>query len=159
MTNELVGIIAIIITMLGGFLAFGISFGGLKMDVRNLKHDVDKHDRLLEKLVEDISFLKGTIVYKGNSPIQQTESGKMIFSKVNGEEFVSKHKTEIAKFVEENSNTDYDVQENSILSIEKFATDEEMVKFKNFAYKDGWKLDDIYQVIGLRIRDGILNKI
>jgi hypothetical protein len=62
MTNELIGIIGIIVTMLGGFLAFGISFGGLKKAVDGLESKFQSMTEDVRDLRNDFTGLRGEFV-------------------------------------------------------------------------------------------------
>ncbi|MDR0950371.1 MAG: hypothetical protein LBM13_01850 [Candidatus Ancillula sp.] len=152
---EVTGLISIVVSLVG----FGSVFGVINTRIGGLEKRMDRLEPIVDRLSEDVSWLKGSMVSHGNSPIKLTQSGEKIFIDLEGKKFVDSKFDKLNKFVvDSGAANEYTVQEQSISAIGETATSEEINKFQSYAFKNGWKVEQIYEALGLYLRDEILTR-
>jgi hypothetical protein len=153
-TPELVGII---LTLLTSGFTLAYVFGSLRAkvdivigDIKEMKHDVlDLNSR--------VGRLEGALTAAGHSPLRMTKAGNEIFEAVQGKLFVDTNFDQLVTIVNEiNSANAYDIQMQSIKAIEVLMSGDDLMHAKNYAYKNGNTLDQIFEVMGLYLRDCIM---
>ncbi len=150
-----------------GFVGASFKIGEYRNKVDSLESTVgrDEHGGLRKTLgevrdkviaCETNLTLRGPLTQK-KSPISLTERGDKFLKDSGGEKFVDEHFTELLEKVESLSpQTSYDIQESSKQAIEGLKEDERINPIKEFLYKDGSTLEDLFTVMGVYLRDKIL---
>lgn len=91
------------------------------------------------------------------SPVSLTERGAKLLKDSGGEKFVDENFDELLAAVDTmNPKTAYDVQEDSKEAIKKLADDDRINDIKNFLFKDGSTLEDVFIVMSIYLRNKIL---
>jgi hypothetical protein len=177
MTNELIGIIGVIITMVIGFITFAVQFGGLKKavggleskfefmceDFRDLRKSVsDINERLgrvegnVRSLGENVSMLMGQRIAFSNSPRVLSPAGTDLLDKITGKKIVDQNYTELKDKVKElGDDSRFDIQTSSIEATQWLYKQGKLDGVEEVLFKTGKTNNELYEALGLYLRDKI----
>lgn len=106
-----------------------------------------------------LSTLEGRQLTRRNSPVDLTEYGTTVLNKSGGKIFVDENYSELKEKVEEgNPQTSYDIQEAARKVIEGLQEDQRLNMVKEFLFKEGMEWKDIVEVLGVYLRNLILDE-
>lgn len=98
-------------------------------------------------------------VTKRKSPVVLTERGNKVLADSKGNEFVDALYTELKAAVDATSpQTSYDIQESSKRVIAGLKDDPRINPIKEYLFKEGMELDEMFEVLGTYLRDKILKE-
>lgn len=165
---------SVAILMLLVILAFWATYklGGILKSFNFFEKNNSKFESNIDTIKNDLSEAKATVnllyqahlkTIESHSPINLSEIGKKISSEINAEQIVINHWDEIKSKIDSmNVNNPYDVQTISLdLSkgyLQTILTEDEKSKIKNIAFEKGMNLLQIYPILGVIIRDKILQE-
>ena len=134
-----------------------------------LENKVDDVNRLFFDLLKDIAIIKGSIeslqksshenLTQSNSPISLTKKGLEEVNKHNLNSIVDNNWNTIYEHLEKDvtCKNPYDIQtyciETAFAEPEKFFTEEDFLKIKSIAFKNGYALMSYTNILGVLIRD------
>jgi len=96
---------------------------------------------------------------KRKSPLALSERGVRFIKDSGGEKFVEDNFDELYEAVEKlEPKTAYDVQEDSKKVVESLREDERLNPLKEWLFKDGSTLEDLFFVMSICLRDKVLIK-
>ena len=147
-----------------------------KITVINAEHgsmskNMIKMETNIDDIRKDLSYLRGTIdivkaglnpLTQSHSPVSITELGNQISLELGVEEIISRNWDKIYKNLEDNihSNNAYDIQEycmeTAAVDTEKFLSDKDLSKLKNYAFKKGNNIQYYTGIFAVIIRDKYL---
>ncbi len=162
--NYQIGLTVVQIIVAGGvgYASAVFKIGQYTQKVKTLEED-NKTTRtelkeLLIKVTECSTSLKEREpLGKKRSPVALTERGNKVLTESGGQKFIEDNLNELKEKVElKNPKTSYDVQEYSKVVIEELTTDERINNMKEYLYKEGMELDDLIFVLGIYLRDKVL---
>ena len=108
--------------------------------------------------LEGILQERGPVIQR-KSPITLSERGTRLLNESGAKKFVDAHLDELLKTVKERAPaTDYDIQEEAQKVIKELQNDPRLNPIKDFLFKDGSTLDEAITVMGIYLRDHILEK-
>ncbi len=158
-----------------GVVSFIVTIMIIALSLGKYKEKIDRHDKELDKLndklndkineiIQRLAIIEGglerdraNIYIKSKSPLSLTEKGKALLLDSNGKDYIDSKKSE---FIEElklkKPKTAYDVQELSRKIIEQRTSNDEFNQIKEYAFKQGLKLDIIVDVLAIYLRDLML---
>lgn len=129
----------------------------------------DRHDKNMDEIRKDISFLKAMIdVFKANSsqqvaqshsPVSLTPYGETLSSELNVDAVIARNWDKIFADIEANvgSKNAYDIQqyciETAVVELERFIDNDAINAVKLKAYTDGRPLAFYAPIYGIKIRD------
>lgn len=123
--------------------------GGLRRTVGELSAKVIACETRLEE--------RGPLT-KRKSPISLTDRGEALLNNSGGNKFIDDNFDELLKSVEGLSpKTAYDVQEDAKVVIDSLKDDDRLNPVKDFLFKDGSTLEEVFTVMSIYLRDKILN--
>lgn len=149
--------------LIGGLTAF-FTIGQYKAKVDRALSDIDKLENgqkeIRDKVVAcETSLKEREPLTKKKSPVSLTERGKKFLTDSKGGEFIDNNFDELFDKVESKSPQNaYDVQEFSRQVVESLEDDTRINAIKEFLFKDGSTLDDLFTVMSVYLRDKILIK-
>jgi hypothetical protein len=157
----------VVLSAVVGYGAASFRVGEYKNKVDALENTVGKDEHAgLRKTVGDVrdkvvscetSLKEREPLIQSKSPISLSNRGADFLDKSEGRQFVDKYFDEFLKQVEALSPKNaYDVQESSKKVIEKLKNDDRLNDIKEFLFKDGSTLDDVFIVMSVYLRDKIL---
>ncbi|MDD5347772.1 MAG: hypothetical protein PHT59_04075 [Candidatus Omnitrophica bacterium] len=157
----------LLVTIITAFMVSSHKIGEYKNKVDNLETTLGKDEHNgLRKTVGDLSvkvavcdtlLSKRGPLGKNKSPLSLTERGMNFLKESGGEKFVDDNFDELAVKVEAlKPATSYDVQEDSKSVIEALRDDSRLDPLKEFLFKDGSEIEDLFFVMGIHLRDKIL---
>ncbi|MDR1862149.1 MAG: hypothetical protein LBQ41_03955 [Candidatus Ancillula sp.] len=167
---ELISIGALFITMVGGFFYFGVNFGsrlgklegrvdGIEKDVLELKVALRELNNSVNNLANQVAMLMGKQMAFGNSPLQLTPAAVELIDEIDGAKVVSENYTSLSHRVFElGATTDYDVQVNAVQSVEEFMQNQDLNQVKKVLFNNGKTLNQVYEALGLLLRDKIFEE-
>lgn len=167
-TNTLTTIIInIAISGLTGFLTAGIRIGQYTNKVDNLETTVGKDDhgglrRTVNEHSVKLASCETTLkerepLGRRRSPLALTDRGNQFLKESGGEKFVDDNYEELCTAIEAmNPKTSYDVQENANKVIESLKNDDRLNPLKEFIFKEGMTIEDLFFVMGLHLRNKVL---
>lgn len=121
---------------------------GLRKTVGELSRSVTQCETLLKER-EPLG--------KRKSPLALTERGIRFLNESGAKKFVDDNFRDLLQQVEGmNPQTAYDVQEDSKSVIEKLRDDSRLNPLKEWLFKDGSTLDDLFFVMSIHLRDKVL---
>lgn len=168
------------LVMIGIFLANGIvaaavgwgaasrKIGSYQTKVDNLETTIGKDEHGgLRKTVGDIHGKviacetrleeRGPLT-KRESPVSLTERGSAFLENSGGKQFVDDNFGELLANVETmNPQTAYDVQEDAKKVVADLREDERLNPIKDFLFKDGSTLEDVFEVMAIYLRNKVLS--
>ena len=159
-----VPVASFIISLVTALLVVSHKLGEYKGKVDRACSDIEKLEGeqkgIRDKVVECATSLKEReSLTKRKSPISLSERGVAFLNNSGGEKFVNDNFEELFRKVEERTpQTAYDVQEYAKVVVEELREDERINIFKEFLFKDGSTLDDLFTVMSIYLRDKILEK-
>lgn len=185
--NSVVSILGFLLTIGGGFIAWGklttelkylkenVSKIETRFDIRfdsfeNRFSKVDeKFDSLLEKFGEKTSAISERVVKletwressnnlaQANSPLKLTEKGKKILEDSGGKKYVEDHCDYLIDQIKQRKPTT--AYDIQILAIETAKQFQDSDDFKNYAFETGIYTDDIGFVMGIYLRNKAIKKL
>ena len=91
------------------------------------------------------------------SPVSLTERGSRFLEDSGGKEFVDNNFGELLGIVDTmQPKTAYDVQEDSRQTIEALRDDERLNSIKEYLFKDGSTLEEVFSVMSIYLRNKVL---
>lgn len=163
------------IMLSSGFVSGLVTFLIILLYVGKYREKVDRHDKDNERLNQQIldisknlSKLEGLIennkssnIYIARkSPLNLTDKGKALLIDSTGKDYIDLRINEFLKEIKKKSpKTAYDVQELSIQLVERRTKSDEFNNIKEFSFRQGLSLDTLTQVLGIYLRDILLEKL
>ena len=135
------------------------------------REKVDRHEgalKRLDELSDRISRLEGGIerdravseYVRRKSPLSLTEKGKALLLDSKGKDYIDANIDSLIKDINDVSpKTPYDVQELAKKILEQRSNDDSFNQIKEFAYKQGFELNLIIEVMRIYLRDKALTKL
>jgi hypothetical protein len=168
-TTILIFIVNLGLSALVGFMTAYFRIGEYKNKVDNLETTLGKNEHAgLRKTVGDLSYKvvacetslkEREPLAKRKSPISLTDRGNNLLNQSGGKEFVDNNFSELHASVEKMTpKTSYDVQEDSREVVGELKEDERINPLKDYLFKDGSSLDDLFFVMSIYLRDKILKE-
>lgn len=157
----------VLLSAIVGYGAAAFKIGEYKNKVDTLETTVGKDEHAgLRKTVGEIrdkvvscetSLKEREPLTKKKSPISLSDRGADFLIKSGGKKFVDDNFNEFLKKVEGLSPQNaYDVQEFSRKVVEELKDSDRLNKIKEFLFKDGSTLDDVFTVMSIYLRDKVL---
>jgi len=167
--NGAVFVLAIILIVLAWLLyrAGGIitKFGVFEKKNDNIDTKIETMSGNIAKIqaTTDLLYQAHLTTVQGRSPLDLTDKGKKAAKAINASEKVAKHWDEIKKvFNTKNVTNPYDIQTVAMdiarSCFEQIFSEEEKNAIKTYAYVSGLNLLEIYPIIGVEIRNKILEE-
>lgn len=158
-----------VISFIVGTIAASMKIGEYKNKVDNLESTIGKDEHGgLRKTVGDVrdkviacetSLKEREPLTKRKSPVSLTDRGINFLKDSGGEKLVDDNFDELLKKVDGlDPKTAYDVQEDARKVIEGLRDDERINPLKEFLFKDGSTIEDLFTVMSISLRDKVLNK-
>jgi len=168
-TTILIFIFNLGLSALAGFVTASFRIGEYKNKVDTLETTLGKDEHAgLRKTVGELSYKMSACetslkerepLAKRKSPISLTDRGNTLLNLSGGKKFVDDNFSELHKSVEKMTpKTSYDVQEDSKEVVNGLKEDERINPLKDYLFKDGSSLDDLFFVMGIYLRDKILKE-
>lgn len=147
-------IVTIIISVLtSGITAFAI----ISYRMGRYSEKIDQLEKC--NLNTRLSTLEGRQLTKRNSPVDLTENGNNVLNDSSGKSFIDDNYNELKGKVESKSPTNsYDIQEFSKHVIQEIQDDVRMDPVKEYLFKEGMEIQDIIEVLGIYLRNKILEE-
>lgn len=150
--------------LIGGIGGAAIFLGVYKHKIDNLEKTVDSLEKEVKQTSHDLTEVstkldERTISYssrltKRKSPISLSDIGEELLKKSHADQFILEYKDELVQKIREmNPKTAYDVQVDAKKVVESLQNDEQIIPFKDFAFKEGIDLGDVFIVMGIELRD------
>lgn len=164
MSTETLSIISIIIsavTITVPLLAWIFKYGVLHSDVKSMQKNLSMHQKKIDKLAEDVAELKGSFktyqLIKSDSPIKLTEGGVSLLEQSGGKAYLDKNIGSLYKEFEKIDN-EYDIQKKAREIIKDKEHDQNFDAMKKYLYQKGLSFSDLAIVMGVYLRDLVLEK-
>lgn len=139
--------------VVSGITAFAI----IALKMGRYAEKVDQLERC--DLNTRLSTLEGKQLTKRNSPVDLTDYGTTVLNTSGGKAFVDSNYPELRDKVEENKpQTSYDIQEAARKIIGDLQEDTRLNTVKEFLFKEGMEWNDIAEVLGIYLRNLILDE-
>jgi len=166
-TTIIVFISNLALSALVGFITASFRIGEYKNKVDNLETTLGKDEHAgLRKTVGDLnskvvacetSLKEREPLARRKSPISLTDRGNVLLNQSGGKQFVDENYDDLRKKVDEmNPTTSYDIQEDSKKIVNELEKDDRINPLKDYLFKDGSSLDDLFFVMGIYLRNKIL---
>lgn len=161
-TSIIVSIAGVLVSALISFIVANIRIGEYKnkvdthaSDIRDLK---DEHKEVRDKVIAcETSLKEREPLGRRKSPVALTDRGNKVLLESGGKDFIDESFAELNGMVDAmNPRTSYDVQEDSKKVIEALTSDVRINPLKEYLFKEGMELEDIVFVLGIYLRDKIL---
>lgn len=167
MDQTLIAIADLVIGFIAGLAGAFIFVGQYKNKVDNLESTVGKDEHNgLRKTVADVrdkviscetSLRERGPLLQTQSPVSLTDRGLNFLKDSGSERVIDDNFEELLKQVEAlNPKTPYDVQEDARKVIEKLRDDDRLNPIKNYLFKEGATMEDAIAVMGVYLRDKVL---
>lgn len=159
----IINIAGIIISALISFLIASFKIGEYKNKVTTCVNDITELQKEMKEVRDKVVACETTLfkepLLRRKSPVDLSERGEKVLVDSKGKDFVDGNYLELKKNVEEkNPQTSYDIQEFSRLVIEELKNDERVNAIKDYLFKEGMELSDIVNVLGIYLRNRILQE-
>lgn len=157
----------VVVSGVAGTVAASRFIGEYKNKVDNLETTLGKDEHGgLRKTVGDVRDRiiaceavvneRGPLTKK-KSPVSLTDRGISFLQHSGGEKFVDDNFNELLESVNKlNPSTAYDVQEDAKKVVEALKDDARLDPLKEFLFKDGSTLEELFTVMSIHLRDKIL---
>lgn len=150
-TDTLISVVVSVVT--SGITAFSI----VAFRMGRYTEKVDQLEKC--NLNTRLSTLEGKQLTKRNSPVDLTDYGKTVLDNSAGKTFIDDNYQELKEKVElSNPQTSYDIQEESRKVIEVLKDDIRLNTVKEFLFKEGMEWENIVEVLGIYLRNLILEE-
>lgn len=159
-----ISIAGVVVSALVSFIVASMQIGEYKNKVDNNCTDITEIKReqkeVRDKVIACETSLKEREPYtKRKSPISLTDRGQAFLSDSGGQKYIDEHLDKLFEDVEEKKpKTAYDVQEFSREVVQLKSEEDEFNPLKEFLFKEGLDKDDLVVVMGIYLRDLILEK-
>jgi len=162
-------VVNIVIAVAVSFITTSLKIGEYKNKVDNLETTVgkDEHGGLRKTVGEinnkviscETTLREREPLTKRKSPVSLTDRGEHFLNDSGGKKFIDDNFTELlTKINETDAKTAYDIQEASKEVLEPLREDTRLVPLKEYLFKDGSSLDDIFTVMSVYLRDKVLKE-
>lgn len=163
---------ALIVILLVAFVAvykigqIVIKFNLFKDENKDIKTDIKEISTTLSKInaTTDLLYQAHLRTIGSHSPLNLTDIGKTIGQDLQFDEKLANHWNEIksAYFKEGNFSNPYDIQitalQNANDVFNNFFEDKEKDEIKLYAFEKGFNLLEIYPIIGIKIRNKLMQE-
>ena len=159
----IIGGAGVIISALVSFLIASSRIGEYKNKVDTAVSDITDLKKELKEVRDkavacETSLKEREPLTRKRSPIALTDRGSKVLNESGGKKFIEDNYEELKNNVDEKKpETSYDIQEISRNVIEEMKNDQRLNSLKEYLFKEGMELDDIVEVLGIYLRDKILN--
>ncbi len=158
------GVVAAFVSILSVVLMLGT----YKQKVDTHETGIEKHNTKISELSDRVSRLEGGVdrdrahneYIKRKSPLNLTEKGKAMLLDSSGNDYIDKNKETLVDAVRSKSpKTAYDIQELARKVIEERSNDDAFNPIKEFAFKNGHRLELLIDIMGIYFRDIALKEM
>ena len=146
-----------VIAAIGTFLVYKSKVDRVEKDLKEVEIEIKG---IRDKVVAcETSLKEREPLTRKKSPVTLTDRGNKILAESGGKKFVDDNYAELKKNVEDiNPQTSYDIQEISHTIIERLKDDARINGIKDYLFKEGMQLSEIVDVLGIYLRDKILEE-
>lgn len=170
MDNQTISIVISsgIISLIVSFLGITLAIGQYKAKVDEAVKTLTRHNEKIDTLSDRVSKLEGGVerdranspYVQRKSPLSLTEKGKALLLDSGGKDYVDAHQSGLLdRLRKRRPKTAYDVQEISRDIIHEHSREDSFNGIKEFAFRQGLKLNDIIDVMGIYFRDIALKEM
>ncbi len=166
-SNTLTIAVSIAGVLLSGFVSFVVA----NIRIGEYKGKVDTHHVDISEIKKEQKEVRDKVIScetslrereplgKRKSPISLTDRGNKVLNESGGKKFIDDNLSEFSSKVEaKEPKTSYDVQEISKEVISGLQNDDRVNPLKDYLFKEGMEIDDIIFVLGIYLRDRILEQ-
>lgn len=165
MQNDwIIPLVSIVVGGLAGFGGAALKLGRYAQMVEDLRTRTDNSEKEVKELTKQLTACATKIdertqsaassLVKRKSPISLSEMGEDLLKKSGADKFVLENQSELVeKIRKENPSTAYDVQEAAKRVVSSLVDDEKVIPLKNYAFKEGLELNNIFLVTAIYLRD------
>ena len=158
------GLVAAATTAMVNLFFFIFTYGKLNQKVDLLADDVKEYKQKINTLEKDVSWLLGSFkayekinFIKTESPMKLTESGDTLLRESGGEEYITDHFDELYGEFDEIYNA-YDIQKTARNIFLEKENSNDFDSMKEYLFQKGIQFSDLAQVMGIRLRDLVLDR-
>lgn len=153
----------IVISALISFLVASSKIGEYKNKVNTCVTDISDLQKEIKEIRDKVISCETTLfkepLLTRKSPVNLSERGEKVLIDSKGKYFVDNNYSELKKSVEERTpQTSYDIQEVSRTVIEGLRNDPRINDIKDYLFKEGMRLEEIIDVLGIYLRNKILKE-
>ncbi len=162
--NIILSIASIIVSALVSFIVASVRMGVYKNKVDTNCSDISDIKRESKEVRDKVIACETSLkerepLTRRKSPVSLTDRGTKVLNESAGAKFIDSIYEELKRKVEEkNPKTSYDVQEISKKIISSLGNDERLNPMKEYLFKEGLALPDLFEVLGIYLRDKILKE-
>jgi predicted RNase H-like nuclease (RuvC/YqgF family) len=164
LVTSVVAVINLVIGFIAGFVGVAIAIGEYKNRVKSLEDKIEKLDKEVKQNSTDLTEYKTKLeertasyssrLTKRKSPVSLTEIGEDLLKRSGSDKFVTDNKNELIEKIKYlKPQTAYDVQIDAKSVVEALRDEERFKTFKDYAFKEGIELEDIFIVMSIFLRD------